>query len=50
MAAILNFGSRATSDKIDKAISMSGMVENIGVEVGIAAPPIIVAELFPLRV
>ena len=30
MAAIMNFGSRPTSDNVDRVISESGMVENIG--------------------
>jgi len=30
MAAIFNFGSRPTSDKVDRVKSMSGMVENMG--------------------
>jgi hypothetical protein len=50
MAAILNFGSRPTSDNVDKVISVSGMVENIGVEVEIATPSLTVAKLFPLPV
>jgi len=48
--AILNFGCRLTSDKVDKVISMSGIVENMGVEVGISAPSITVEKLFTLRV
>ena len=48
MAAILNFGSRPTSDKVDRVTSMSGMVENMGVEVGIAALSLTVQKLFPL--
>ena len=39
-----------TSDKVDRIISMSGMVENMGVEVGIAAPSITVEKWFPLPV
>jgi hypothetical protein len=39
MAAILNFGSRPTSDNVDRVISeWPGLVENMPVEVGIAAP------------
>ncbi len=45
MAAILNFGCRQTSDKVDKVIFMSGMVENMGVEIGIAAPSITVKKI-----
>ncbi len=37
MAAILNFGSRPTSDKVDIVISKSGMVENMGIEVEIVS-------------
>jgi len=50
MAAILNFSSRPTSDKVDRVKFMSGMVENMGVEVGIAAPSITIEKLFPLPV
>jgi hypothetical protein len=50
MAAILNFGSRPTSDNVDKVISVSGMVENMGVEVEIATPSLTVEKLFPLPV
>ena len=50
VAAILNFGSRPTSDEVDKVIFMSDMVENMGIEVGIAAPSITVEKLFPLPV
>ncbi len=50
VAAILNFGSRLTSDNVDRVISESGMVENIGVEVGIATPSLPVEMLFPLSV
>jgi len=46
----LTFCSRPTSDKVDRIIFMSGMVENIWVEVGIAAPSITVEKLFPLPV
>ncbi len=50
MAAILNFRSRPTSDNVDRVISESGMVENMGVEVGIATPSLTVEKLFPLPV
>ncbi len=46
MAAILNFNSRPTSDKVVKVIFMSGMVENMVVEVGIAAQSVTVEKLF----
>ena len=48
--AILNFGSWPTSDKVDRVIFMSGMVENVGAEVGISAPSITIEKLFPLPV
>ena len=50
MAAILNFGSQPSSDKDDRVISKSGMVENMGVKVGIAAPSLTVQKLFLLPV
>ena len=50
MATILNCGGRPTSDKVDWVIYMSGMVKNMGVEVGIAPPSITVKKLFPLTV
>ncbi len=43
-------GGRPTSDNDDRAISKSGMVENMGVEVEIAAPTLVVQKLFPLPV
>ena len=48
--ALLNFGIRSTSDNVDRVISESGMVENMGVEVGIATPSLTVEKLFPLPV
>ena len=50
MAAILNFGSRKTSDNVGGDIVKSGMVNNVGVAVGIAAPSLAVQKLFPLPV
>ena len=50
MAAILNFGSRPTSDIVDSVISESGMAENTGVDVGIEAPCLTVQKLFSLPV
>ncbi len=50
MAAILNFGSRPTSDNVDTVIYELGMVENMGIEVGIATPSLTVEKLFPLPV
>ena len=38
MAAILNFGSRTTSGNVRGDIVKSGMVDNMGIAVGIAAP------------
>ena len=46
----LNFGSRPTSDYVDRVISESGIVDNMGVEVGIATPSLTVEKLFPLPV
>ncbi len=37
MTAILNSGTRPTTDNVDRVISESGMSENMGVEVEIAA-------------
>jgi len=37
VAAILNFGSRTTSDKVDFVISKSGMVENMGIKAEIVS-------------
>ncbi len=50
MAAILNFGSRKTSGNVGGDIVKSGMVDNVGVAVGIAAPSLAVQKLFPLPV
>ncbi len=50
MAAILNFGSRTTSGNVGGDIGKSGMVDNVGVAVGIAAPSLAVQTLFPLPV
>ena len=50
MTTILNFGSRPTSGNVDRVISESGMVENMGIEVGIATPSLTVEKLFPLPV
>ena len=50
MAAILNFGSRTTSGNVGGDIVKSGMVDNVGVAVGIAAPSLAVQKLFPLPV
>ncbi len=48
---ILNFGCLPTSDKEERVISKSGMVENMGVKVEIAAPSVTSAQkLFPLPV
>jgi hypothetical protein len=37
-AAIFNFGSQTTSDNVRSDILKSGMVDNAGMAVGIAAP------------
>ncbi len=50
ITAILNFGSPPTSDNVDRVISESCMVENMGVEVGNATPSLTVEKLFPLPV
>ncbi len=50
MTAILNFGSRTTSGNVGGDIVKSGMVDNVGVAVGIAAPSLVVQKLFPLPV
>ena len=49
MAAILNFGSRTTSGNVRGDIVKSGMVDNVGIAVGIAAPSLAVQTLFPLQ-
>ena len=49
VAAILNLQS-TTSGSVDSSISESGMAENIGVEVEIAAPSVTGQKLFPLPV
>ncbi len=46
----MNFGSRPMSANVDRVISESGMVENMGVEVEIATPSLTVKKLFPLPV
>ena len=55
VAAILIFGSRstygqcrATSGSVDSSISESGMADNMGVEVEIAAPSVTGQKLFTL--
>ena len=50
MAAILNFGSRTTSGNVRGDIVKSGMVDNVGIVIGIAAPSLAVQKLFPLPV
>ncbi len=42
MAVILNFGSRTTSGNVGGDIVKSGMVDNVGVAVEIAAPSLAV--------
>ncbi len=58
LSAILNFGNLSSSTNVDQrwqtsasvlvVKSESGVVENMGVEVGIAAPSLTVRKLFPL--
>ncbi len=50
MAAILNFGSRTTSSNVRGDVVKSGVVDNVGIAVGIAAPSVAVQNLFPLPV
>jgi hypothetical protein len=50
LTAILNFGSRKTSDNVRSDIVRSGIIENVGVAVEIAAPSLAVQTLFPLPV
>ncbi len=51
MAAILDFGSRTTSGNVRGDIMKSGMVDNVGIAVGIAAPLVAVQKkLFALPV
>ncbi len=50
MAAILNFGSRTTSGNVGGDMVKSGMVDNVRVAVGIAAPSLAVQKFFPLPV
>ena len=48
-AAILNFGSRAILGNVDSVIILfkSGMAENVGAKVEIAAPSLTVQKSFP---
>ncbi len=46
----MNFGSRTTSGNVGGDIVKSGMVDNVGVAVGIASPSLAVQKLFPLPV
>jgi len=50
MTAILNFGSRTTSDNVRGDIVKSSMVDNVGIAVGITALSLAVQTLFPLPV
>ena len=50
MAVILNFGSRTTSGNVRGDTLKSGMVDNVGIAVGIAAPQHAVQKLFSLQV
>ena len=46
----MNFGSRTTSGNVRGDIVKSGIVDNIGIAVGIATPSLAVQKLFPLSV
>ena len=50
MAAILSFGGRTTSSNVHSDILKSGMVDNVGIAVGIAAPSLAVQKLFPFPI
>ena len=50
MAAILNFGSRTTSGNARSDTVKSGMINNVRIAVGIAAPSLAVQKFFPLPV
>ncbi len=50
MAAILNFGSRTTSGNVRGDTVKLGMVDNVGIAIGIAAPSLAVQKLFQLPV
>ena len=46
----MNFGSRTTSGNVRGDVVKSGMVDNVGIAVGIAAPSLAVQKLFPIPV
>ncbi len=48
MAAILNFSRRTTSDNVSGDVVKSGIVDNVGIAVEIAAPSVTGQKLFPL--
>jgi hypothetical protein len=50
VAAILSFGGRTTSSNVHSDILKSGMVDNVAIAAGIAAPSLAVQKLFPLPV
>ncbi len=50
MAAVLNFSCRTTSGNVRGDVVKSGMVDNVGIAVGIASPSLAVQKLFPLPV
>jgi hypothetical protein len=50
MAVILNFGSRTTSGNVRGDTLKSGMIDNVGIAIGIAAPQHAVQKLFSLQV
>ena len=50
MAAILNIDSGTRSGNVRCDIFKSGMVDNVGIAIGIAAPSLVIQKLFPLSV
>ncbi len=44
----MNVGSRTTSGNVRSDMLKSGMVDNVGIAVGIAAPSLTVQKLIPL--
>ncbi len=50
VSAIFNFGSQTTSLNVRSDILKSGMVDNVGIAVGIAAPSLAIQKLFKVPV
>ncbi len=50
MAAVLNFGSGTMSGNVRSDIFKSGMVDNVGIAVGVAKLSLADQKLFPLPV